>query len=291
MSRVQVRHSMLCSITGWLLLYTVRSGTYLYQILTLGGTNIFANHDDILKVKEVGETNSFLYGYNPTRSMDVFDSVTAATPSTPHRPGEIPPIVTTPVAHRNPMQDRLVSPLPDQIPGQQATSQPHTLFCQECSQTDDDNNSQLHDDDRSQHQHQGRHQTRPLQNNEYLYPIGNAITRLHEDKIEDLHSSLKTVLSDTTMICPFYDALCRRLKVQHIPLREWKSLAPGVDLLEINPRQCANYTAAHIVMSRAIFNLLDASRDRLITYLFLKGELSMCDNESDGFGFLSYMIS
>jgi hypothetical protein len=253
----------------------------------MGGTNIFANHDDILEVKEVGETNSFLYGYNPTRSIDVFENVNTPAPPSPARSTRPHQVPTTPVKNPTIPHGSLVSPLP------KATTDPalaSNLYCQDCSQHDDDNTSQLQDDDRSQHQ-QGRHQSRPLQNNEYSYPIGNAITHLREDKIEDLHSSLKAALSGTDMIRTFYDALRRRLKPQHIPLREWRVLAPNVDILDINPKQCANYKAARVVMSRAIFNLLDSHKDTLITDNFLKGELSMYDDESDGFGFISYMVS
>ena len=286
MSRVQIRHPLLRSVTGWLLSYTVQNGTYFYHISTMGGTDLFAYHSDIVEVKEAGEQNNFLYGYNPTRNMEIFNTTAALQ----HAPADI---------QNSPLRTSMISPNAQhpasigklQLPTGTASPSrplPPRLFNAEDSQ-EDDVDSQTADDDRSV-KNQRYHQ-RPLLSNEFSYPIGTAVTKIREDKIEALHKTIKAVLSDTASIRLFYDDLRRRLKAQNVPLREWNQLAPGIDILDIVPKQCINYQQVRPVMSRAIFNLLDANKDTLITDLFMRGELSMYDENSDGFGFLAYMVS
>ena len=286
MSRVQIRHPLLRSVTGWLLSYTVHNGTYFYHISTMGGTDLFAYHSDIVEVKEAGEQNNFLYGYNPTRNMEIFNTTAALQ----HVPTDI---------QNSPLRTSMISPNAQhpasigklQLPTGTASPSrrlPPRLFNADESQ-EDDIDSQTADDDRSVKNH--RYHQRPLLSNEFSYPIGTAVTKIREDKIEALHKTIKAVLSDTASIRLFYDELRRRLKAQNVPLREWNQLAPGIDILDIVPKQCVNYQQVRPVMSRAIFNLLDANKDTLVTCLFMRGELSMYDENSDGFGFLAYMVS
>ena len=294
MSRIQLRHALMQSITGWLMSYTVREGQYFYHISTMRGTDMFAYHSDIVDIKEVGEPNNFLYGYNPTRNMSIFNTPAAlrhtqvATTNSPTRN------IAMPSVPPDPQFSPSVQPAGDPSPSPTAPGVHTRLYQHDASSHDDDDldSRNAADDDRSvrQNQHRGYHQ-RPLLNNEYSYPIGSAITKIREDKIEDLHSSIKIVLSDTASIRQFYEDLRRRLKAHHVPLREWNSLAPNVDVLDIQPNLCANYGPARIVMSRAIFNLLDANKDTLITDLYMRGELTMYDEKSDGLAFLSYMVS
>ncbi len=80
-------------------------------------------------------------------------------------------------------------------------------------------------------------------------------------------------------------------KSMNLPLSDWNLLRPGVDILDIRENECQNYPQAKVVMSRSIFNLLDANKDTLITDMYMKGELDMYDKASDGFGFLIFMVS
>ena len=151
--------------------------------------------------------------------MDVFNSDDVeAVPTSPFHPRTAAPQApSTPSSHPATLGP-MVSPLPKHLiePSTQKLLLSN-LYCQDCSNKDDQESEAL-DDTKSQRQN--CHQQRPLQNNEYSYPIRSAVTRIHEDKIEDLHKSLKTVLSSTALIHHFYEDLRCRLKAQNIPLRE-----------------------------------------------------------------------
>ena len=287
MSRVQIRNALMASLTGWLLSYTVRDGQYFYHISTNSGTDIFAFHSEIIEVKEFGDPNNFLYGYNPTRNMSIFETPAAqqntnsATAGSPVRhQGFVP---QSPVQHQAAANSSIMSPAP------KSKSLLFPLVNPSDIGREDDYSLNGTDDDKSVRDR--KYTQRPMLNHEYSHPIGTAITRVREDKVEELHSSMKVVLSDTDSIRAFYDELRRRLKPQNIHLREWSSLAPAIDVLDMQPNQCANYQNVRVVMSRAIFNLLDSNKETLITDLYMSGELSMYDEQSDGFGFITYMVS
>jgi len=68
-------------------------------------------------------------------------------------------------------------------------------------------------------------------------------------------------------------------------------LKPEFEVLDLPEDQSVSLLAsAKIVMSRSIYNLLDATKDTLITDMYMKGELKMYGKDSDGSGFLKFMV-
>jgi hypothetical protein len=97
-------------------------------------------------------------------------------------------------------------------------------------------------------------------------------------------------LSDETKIQPFYSELRRRLQPQNIPLTEWNSIRPGTPILALQSDLCQNFDSASIVISRAIYNLLDSNKETLITDGYFQGELRTYSAACDGLGYLQYIV-
>ena len=82
---------------------------------------------------------------------------------------------------------------------------------------------------------------RPLADYEYIFPAGTAPKKIVKDKFEAVHESLRTNLSSESTIQSFYEDLWKRLKPKNIPLRDWNSLQPGKDVLDLVEDRCQNY--------------------------------------------------
>ena len=260
------------SIQAYIMNVTQFEGRNLYHAQTGGQTNIYVRLEEILSVEKEGDRNMFKHGYDPTRSMEVFHAyinrIKTTPASTPTRKAQSTP-------HKSP---RFASGTKLNADGSshQRRYQFGAVNPHDVDNDDMDDNF---------------YRNRPLAEYEYIYPSGTAPKRVAEEKVEAIHDSLRVNLSEETKIQPFYEDLRRRLKSQNIPLREWSSLKPEIDILDIPEDQCTNYTSAKIVMSRALFNLLDANKETLITDMYMKGELHMYSTSSDGFGFVKFMVS
>ena len=271
-SRVILKSGVMKSIQAYIMNVTQFEGRNLYHAQTGGQTNIYVRLEEILSVEKEGDRNMFKHGYDPTRSMEIFHAYINRIKSTP---ASTPTRKTQSTPHKSP---RFASGTKLSADG--SSNQRRYQFG--AVNPHDVDNDDMDDN---------FYRNRPLAEYEYIYPSGTAPKRVAEEKVEAIHDSLRVNLSEETKIQPFYEDLRRRLKSQNIPLREWSSLKPEVDILDIPEDQCSNYASAKIVMSRALFNLLDANKETLITDMYMKGELHMYSTSSDGFGFVKFMVS
>ena len=269
-SRVILKSGIMKATTAYIMNVTQTDGRNLYQAQTGGHTNIFVRREEILEVEQEGDANMFRYGYDPTRSMAVFQQHVDSLKSSHNTPKR----KKSTGHHTTP---RFSSVTKNNTDG--SIKQRRYPFASV-------NPIDVDDDDLDDEGY-----FRPLAEYEYIYPAGTAPKKIAEDKIEQVHENLRVNLSDESKIQGFYEDLRRRLKSLNIPLRDWNSLKPGIDILDLPANECQNYNQVKVVMSRAIFNLLDANKETLITDMYMKGELDMYDKASDGFGFLNFMVS
>ena len=263
MSRVLIRHPLMGIMTGWVMSYVIREKDYLYHITTNKNTDIFVTHANVVAVEELGPRNQHPYGYDPSRNLDIF-------------------LKATPSSHTT----QSVNGTPSRSYGHPSTPATPSRSASKTSRRGD-----VDDDDSvlSDGAGYGRH-VRKLADNEYVYPEGTLAKKVREDKIEELHDSLSTSITGTATIQAFYSDLRRKLKPENIPLHDWSSLAPGVNLLDL-PTDCKNYSSARTVMSRGIYNLLETHKSELIPDAFLSGELMTYHEDSDGLAFLAFIVA
>ena len=272
-SRVLVKNGIMKETRVYIMNVTSFEGRNLYHAQTTGQTDMFLRDSEVLTVIAEGDKNTFPSGYDPTRSLEIFEKhiTSVKQVSTPVRKQRSNHKSQTPASgsktffSANKEVDSMGSPRKYAM----APSNPHDL--------DDEPEDNYYN--------------RPLADYEYIYPTGTAAKRVFEDKVEAVHESIKVTLSDETKIQSFYEETRRRLQPQNIPLKDWLLLTPSTDLLDLPRDMVQNYDRAKLVMSRAIYNLFDANKDTLITDLYMRGELNMFKTDSDGFGFLRFMIS
>ena len=273
-SRVLLKNGVMRECRAYVMNVTSYEGKNLYHAQTAGQTNIFVRYSEVMTVLVEGDKNAFTSGYDPTRSLAIFDTYISQVKSTatPARKQRTPKPALSQTKSGAPYfsANRNTDSLGQSRRYQVAPSNPHDL------------------DDEDQ---QDNFFNRPLADYEYIYPTGTAPKRVLEDKVEQVHSNMRVTLSDESKIQSFYEDIRRRLKPQNIPIKDWLQLTPQVDILDLPSGEVQNYDRAKVVMSRAIYNLLDANKDELVTDSFMQGELQMYSAESDGFGFLRFMVS
>ncbi len=247
-------------LTNW---KVVNDHNYYCGKTSLGDTHYILD-DDILEVTKTPSKDSFVsnYGYDPAMQHQWAPPATATpSPSKPKIAKGPPPPVSK-------------------------------LFPEAARKLAEESNYDDVDDHSYSHRARPQIDAASLGPESYISPTNSTrIKTIREDKLLK-YFAVSTIVNDDTDFEEWYNDLKDSVGSYSIPMKPYKDLRPGATIWTISPDNCINYDAVVPTMSRCIYRILKANKERFFpNYSYLQSMHSNFADSSDGSGYLLAIIS